>query len=264
MKTNKEKNVMNRFKTGVRNTVITTAILGFLGGCGVMDRLEYVGKPPPLSEIKNPKASADYRPVSMPMPAPQSTETQPNSLWRKGARSFFKDQRAADVGDIITINVEITDNASIKNDTVRTRDNSETAGLTSFLGYEDRLTDVLPETLDAPGTQNLVNMGATTSNTGGGSISRTETINLKIAGVISQVLPNGNLVIHGKQEIAVNHEMRQLQISGIIRPEDIGATNEIEFEKIAEARVAYGGKGYISDVQQARYGQQFLDVILPF
>ena len=78
------------------------------------------------------------------------------------------------------------------------------------------------------------------------------------------VLPNGILSIVGSQEIRVNFELRDLQVSGFVRPEDISRQNEITYDKIASARVSYGGRGQISDVQQPRYGQQVLDILLPF
>ena len=139
--------------------------------------------------------------------------------------------------------------------------NNEDASLNAFLGYESSLSRLLPEAIN-PG--NLLDIDSQTDSTGSGQIARDEDIELKIAAVISQVLPNGNLVIHGRQEFRVNFEARELQIAGIIRPEDISSTNTIVYEKIAEARISYGGRGQISDLQQPRYGQQVIDILFPF
>jgi len=182
-------------------------------------------------------------------------------LWRHGARAFFKDQRASQIGDLLTVTISISDSAKINNKTSRSRTNNEDASANALLGYETSLSRVLPETVNAG---NLLDIDSTSKNEGEGSINRDETIDLKLAAIVTQKLPNGNFVILGRQEVRVNFEVRQLQIAGVVRPEDIAADNTISYEKIAEARISYGGKGHISDVQQPRYGNQVLDVIFPF
>lgn len=236
-------------------------LAGLLAGCGMANRLAEVGREPPLTQIQNPTQSPAYRPVSMPMPVTQSRRRAANSLWRHGARAFFKDQRAAQVGDLVTVLISIEDKAIINNKTTRERSAAEDASASSFLGYESKLSHVLPEAVDP---SNLVNLDSASSTSGSGTIDRGEKIDLKIAAMVTQRLPNGNLVLLGRQEVRVNFEVRQLQIAGVIRPEDIKADNTISYEKIAEARVSYGGKGHITDVQQARYGQQVFDIIWPF
>jgi flagellar L-ring protein precursor FlgH len=197
----------------------------------------------------------------MPMPAPEPVDRDANSLWRSGSRAFFKDQRAAKVGDIITVNVNIADSAGIKNQTQRTRASNETAKATALAGYEASLGRMLPNAVDPT---NLINANADSLSQGTGSIDRSEAIKIKVAAIVTQVLPNGNLVVHARQEVRVNAEMRELQIAGVIRREDIASDNTIAADKIAEARVAYGGRGTISDVQQPRYGQQLYDIFFPF
>ncbi|NNG03168.1 MAG: flagellar basal body L-ring protein FlgH [Inquilinus sp.] len=241
--------------------LLPVALVALLAGCGTAERIAQIGSPPPLSPIENPTAAPDYQPVRMPMPAPQIAEGNANSLWQTGARAFFRDQRAAEVGDILTVSIEIDDKASIDNQTQRSRSGSEDAGLEAFLGYEQSLDAILPQAID---NENLIGFESSTSNTGSGSISRGENIELKIAAVVVQILPNGNLAIYGRQEVRVNHEVRDLEIAGVIRPEDITSMNTIGYEKIAEARISYGGRGHISDVQQPRYGQQLYDIIFPF
>ncbi len=250
--------------TITRNTVRIPAILALaiaLSGCNALSRLSNVGVEPPLTTIQNPVLAPEYRPVSMPMPAPKPVERNANSLWRTGARAFFKDQRAADVGDILTVVVDLNDQATIENETTRARTSNEDATMPRLFGYEAAIDAILPEAVDPT---NLLDLNAQSNSTGTGEISRKEEIELKVAAVISQVLPNGNLVIHGRQEFRINFEARELQIAGIIRPEDISSTNSIVYEKIAEARISYGGRGQISDLQQPRYGQQVLDIIFPF
>ena len=252
---------MNSVKTGTKRALLAVSVAAFLTGCQTIDRLERVGKEPDLAPIQNPQAAAGYRPVSLPMPESKMHERTANSLWRVGARSFFKDQRASQVGDLLTINIAISDNATMNNTSTRSRNNSEDVDLPNFLGIEAELNAVLPEGVSAT---DLVNVARANQIRGNGQISRTESINMRVAAIVSQVLPNGNLVIHGRQEVRVNHEVRELQVGGVIRPEDIAATNEINFDEIAEARIGYGGRGFISDVQNAPYGQELFDVIMPF
>lgn len=231
-----------------------------LAGCSALDRLANIGESPKTTDIQSPTASSSYRPVSMPMPPPMTAERQPASLWAAGSRGFFKDQRAGRVGDILTVLIAIDDKGEIENTTTRSRTNSDNMGLNSLFGLQIPLNKALP------GSDNstLVDMNSALSNEGKGKIDRSEAINLKIAGTITQVLPNGNLVVIGRQEVKVNYEVRELQIAGVIRQEDITTLNTISYEKMAEARISYGGRGHITDVQQPRYGSQVLDILLPF
>jgi flagellar L-ring protein precursor FlgH len=241
--------------------MMALAVCTSLSACGAADRLANVGKAPELTAVENPQLKPDYKPVSMPMPAPKMTERQPNSLWDSNRQTFFKDQRAADVGDILTVMIEIADKAELDNETERTRESGETAGLPAFLGVESQLSKVLPEAVDP---SNLTNLSADSTHTGSGSIDREEKIEVKLAAIVTQILPNGNFVIQGSQEVRVNFEKRMLNVSGVIRPQDISINNTINYDQIAEARIAYGGQGQITDVQQPRYGQQVYDILFPF
>ena len=237
----------------------TACLIVSAGGCSAIDRLRAVGEPPPLTHIENPVAQPGYKPVQMPMPTPQPISYNPNSLWRNGSRAFFKDQRAHQVGDIMTVKVKITDKAKYENETLRSRSNKEDSGVTDFAGSKLLKGSAA---LVMPGR--ILTADSTASSDGKGSVDRKEELQTNVATVVTQVLPNGNLVIEGRQEIRVNFEIRELIVAGIVRPEDIESDNTIDSTKIAQARIAYGGRGQITDVQQPRYGQQVLDVILPF
>ena len=232
-----------------------------LVSCNSLDRLANVGAEPSMTNIQNPTHQNGYKPVSMPMPKPVVANQEINSLWRPGSKAFFKDLRASEIGDIVTVIVNISDKADIDNETDRTRTNTEDAAAGSALGYETQLNQILPEAI-AP--TSLLDLDSSNRSNGKGTIDRSEIVQVQVAAVVTQVLPNGNLVIHGRQETRVNFENRELQIAGVIRPQDIDNSNQVAFEKIAEARLAYGGRGHITDVQQARYGQQIVDIIFPF
>jgi flagellar L-ring protein precursor FlgH len=236
-------------------------VLLVLMGCSTLDRLDSVGKTPELSAPQNPVQQSGYRPVSLPLPEPQSTDRLSNSLWVPGRKSFFKDQRANQVGDLVTVIINIDDKAEIDNTSERSRDSNESTSFPTLLGFENNFRRVLP---GAPSLDPGVSTSSSSKNTGKGSIDRKEAIRLRVAGIITQLLPNGNMVLIGRQEVRVNYEVRELQVAGVIRQEDIATDNTIPFEKIAEARVSYGGRGHISDVQAPRYGAQVLDIILPF
>ena len=230
-----------------------------LGGCSSLDRLASIGEKPALTAIENPKTQPGYKPVQMPMPKPEVASYNANSLWRNGSRAFFKDQRARQVGDIMTITVNFTDKANIANETQRSRTSKEDSGVTDFLGSKLIQT---PATAVLPGK--LLTTDSSSSSDGKGSVVRQEALQTNVAAVVTQLLPNGNLVVEGKQEIRVNYEIRELIVAGVVRPEDIQSDNTIDSTKIAQARIAYGGRGQIMDVQQPRYGQQVVDVLLPF
>jgi flagellar L-ring protein FlgH len=235
------------------------AVAAFASGCSSIDRLSQIGEKPKLTEIENPTTQPGYKPVQMPMPKPEQASYNANSLWRNGSRAFFRDQRAARVGDIMTVIVNITDKANIANETQRSRTNKEDSGITDFIGSK---------TLGVQGQKilpgRILTADSTASSDGKGSVNRQEALQTNVAAVVTQVLPNGNLVVEGKQEIRVNFEIRELIVAGIVRPEDIQSDNTIDSSKIAQARIAYGGRGQITDIQQPRYGQQVMDVLLPF
>lgn len=243
-----------------RLAVIAAASLA-LAGCNAAQRLSEVGSPPKISAIQNPAQMQGYRPVSMPMPMPEMAPQSANSLWRPGSRAFFKDQRAALIGDIMTVTVNVDDEAKFNNKTTRRRQSGDSAGMPKLLGYEASLGKILPDAVDPA---NLLDLSSDHSSVGNGEMQREETIKVNLAAVVTQVLPNGNLVIAGRQEVRINYELRELTVSGVVRPEDISANNTISSEKIAEARITYGGRGTLSDIQQPRYGQQIMDIVFPF
>lgn len=247
-----------------RKSAIAVSIMSVMSltACaGIKERMSRIGMEPPMSKIENPYQKADYQPVSLPMPPVMVANTAPNSLWQPARQTFFKDQRAHQVGDILTVLIDISDEADMKNKTERTREGQEKTGLPNFLGLESKLGKVLPDAVDPT---NLIGVNTSSTSTGDGKIKREETISLKLAAMVTQVLPNGNFVIQGRQEVRVNFELRELTMRGVVRPEDILNTNSISYDKIAEARISYGGKGTASDIQQPRYGQQFVDAVFPF
>ena len=231
-----------------------------LSGCGSLSRLSEVGRPPEMTPSSDPTREANYRPMTMPMPSAQVASPQVGALWRSGSRAFFKDQRAAQVGDILTVLVNIADTADLKNNTAATRSSNESMGLPNMFGLEASI----PKLLSGATASSLVAASSGNGNTGTGEIKRNEAVTLRLAGVITQVLANGNLVVEARQEVRVNSELRQLQVTGVVRPQDIASDNTVLHDRMAEARIAYGGRGQLTDVQTPRWGQQVLDIVAPF
>jgi flagellar L-ring protein precursor FlgH len=250
---------MNMIKLFAR-TFGLVLLPALLAGCSTMDQLASVGEAPKLTAIADPTAQAGYRPVSMPMPELQAASYQPNSLFSNEARGFFKDQRAHKIGDILTVLVTIDDSAQISNSTDRSRTSSSESSvggvLGSIFGGKVPLADV-----EASGK---VKTAGDLADGGSGSVNRKENLETQVAVVVTQVLPNGNLVIEGRQEVRVNYEVRDMIVAGVVRPEDVQSDNTVPSSKIAEARISYGGRGQITAVQQPRYGQQVVDAIMPF
>jgi flagellar L-ring protein FlgH len=243
-----------------------------LSGCSAFTRLSQIGEAPPLTTIQDPKTQPGYQPVSLPMPTPIVSERQPNSLWKAGSRAFFKDQRAANVGDILTILVSFDDKAQFNNETQVQRTTNEQDTMPNAMGFESQIQKILPKAA-LPGiggstgtgtTGQLINVTGATNNDGKAEINREEQVTLEVAALVMQVLPNGNLVIQGHQELRVNNEVRDLQVAGVLRPADISSINTVALDKLAEARVSYGGRGQLTNDQQPRYGEQLLDVVAPF
>lgn len=247
-------------------TILTLTSVLILTSCvtSQLDRMEWLGKEPPMSKMmdKTPKE------VSAPMNWPKYDDAKDrleyvaaNSLWDKKDKTFFKDNRASQVGDILTIKVSIDDKAELDNKTQRKRQDSDTGGITNLYGFEEVVRDLVPGN---PNPASLINRTGNMNNLGEGNIDRKEVIQLDVAAVVTNVMENGNLVIYGSQEVRVNYEVRQLTVQGVIRPEDVSAKNDISYNQIAEARISYGGKGIIMDIQQPRIGNQLADIVSPF
>lgn len=183
------------------------------------------------------------------------------SLWSQARRSLLGERRAQRHGDILTVVIAIDDTAQMSNASGRSRSGSEQMSIGALFGLPQRAAAALPEgaSLD-PG----VSLSSSSDAKGQGTISRNEKLTLRVAATITGVLPNGVLMIEGRQQVQVNFEVRDLVVSGFVRPEDISRQNEVTYDKIASARISYGGGGQIFEMQQPRYGQQMVDAMLPF
>lgn len=241
--------------------IVAFSMTTSLSGCGLVSKLSNVGDPPDMSHIQDPTLAHDYRPVSMPMPQPEPERSNNNSLWQTGSRAFFKDQRANRVGDVITVLVTLNDKAKIDSNNTYNRQATHASNLTNFFGVESKLKTFLPK---AVSPASLTNTGSNSQDTGRGLLDRKDTLDTKIGATIIQILPNGNLVIQGRQEILFETELRIIDVRGVIRREDVASDNTIPYSKIAEARIAYGGRGDITDVSSVPWGQQALNRVLPW
>jgi len=245
----------------------TLALLAFLPALSSLGACSTVAEAvhgPELAPVGYPAALVPRDQAVMPLvsarePAPGPASA--NSLWRTGARAFFADQRAGRIGDILTVLIDIDDSAKTINSTTSSRTSGLTAGVPHFLGLESSLGKILPGGFDPA---NAIETASKTSNAGAGAVNRAEKISLTIAAVVTAVLPNGNLVIQGTQEVRTNTDVRSLTVAGVVRPEDISSSNTVRHTQIAEARISYAGRGDIARVQKTPAGQSLIERFSPF
>lgn len=241
----------------MRASIIVIA-LALLCGC---QRLEGVGKAPAFTPLVSGSEYSSMASMGLPEDISERSPEEAASLWSGSRGSLLGDRRAERRGDILTVVIEIDDKAEISNSSGRSRNGTESMGVPQLLGIPQRLDESLP---DGASTAKAVSTNSKSTYQGQGSVSRKEKLMLRVAAAVVDTLPNGVLHIQGSQEVRVNFELRELVVEGFVRPEDISRQNEITYDKIAGARISYGGRGQISDVQQPRYGQQVSDVLLPF
>lgn len=239
-------------------TRVTLCAVLFLTSCG---RVDHLGKPPSFTDTQGSAEQRAMYDPGLPLIADSNRVIDRASLWSGGQQSLLGDRRAMKRGDILTVVIEIDDEAEISNSTSRSRGGSEDLGIGQLFGIPQRINERLPE---GATLENAVDISSSSDSSGDGSVRRAEELTLRIAAAVTQVLPNGVLEIQGSQEVRVNFELRELLVQGFVRPEDISRRNEITYDKIASARISYGGRGQITDVQQPRLGQQVLDMVLPF
>lgn len=238
--------------------ILAIGLLCATGGCS---RLQAVGQTPEFTQAQASPEAAAMMTYGMGSELPIQTVSVTPSLWSGERHSLLGDRRAIQRGDILTVVIEIDDSASISNSTDRSRNGSEELSIPSLFGIPQRVDESLPE---GASLGSAVSVNSSSSFGGDGSVRRNEQLELRVAATIVNVMPNGVLAIEGTQEVRVNFEMRELLVSGFVRPQDISRQNEITYDKIASARISYGGRGQISDMQQPRLGQQVADVVLPF
>jgi flagellar L-ring protein FlgH len=240
----------------MRKALVAIVPLALLGACSTA--MEAV-RGPELAPIGYPAALMPA--TQQILPAPETRPASANSIWRSGSRTFFGDQRARNVGDILTVAIDIRDRAQTQNSTQRSRSNEINSGVTNFFGLEAEAADAIGGAFDPSA---LIGFGGGSTSAGSGSVNRSENINVTIAAVVTAVMPNGNMVIQGRQEVRTNREVRELTVAGIVRPEDISSANIIRHDQIAEARIHYGGRGDISRVQAAPAAQSLVERFNPF
>jgi len=242
----------------LKNSLSILALATLITGCS---RLEEVGRRPDFQPTTDGNQYFAMSTEGLPVSVEDDGPARAASLWSGGRQSLLGDRRAERRGDILTVVIEIDDEATISNETTRSRSGNESVKVGALLGLPNIADAILPAgaTLDP-----AVDLGGTSTSKGAGDVARNEQITLRVAATVTDVLPNGHLVIAGNQELRVNFELRDLQVAGIVRPEDVTRRNEITYDKIADARIVYGGRGQITDLQQPRYGQQVLDVVMPF
>ena len=236
---------------------VTCLLIIFItNGCNTADRIQNVGKIPHLNSNLQENNIYQY--------GDDIEELYNNnpSLWQSNNTSFLQNHTTRKYGDIIKINVKFSDDAKLANASQRQRKTTENLLIPRLFGAQKHIKEAFSGEDDKPET--IASLSGSNTNLGKGAIDRSEKINMQIAAMVMKNLPNGNLYVQGTQEIRVNYEVREVYISGIIRPEDISIDNSVDASKIAELRISYGGRGHMSDIQQPRIGIQLIDILSPF
>lgn len=244
-------------------TIQRLMILATISLSAACAQVEQIGQEPAFTPVLSTTEHSAMMNASMPQSSdmPMRTATSTASLWTGDRGSLLGDRRAMQRGDILTVVIEIDDSAQINNSSDRSRSGNQDLQINDLFGLPQRINQELPDgaSLDA-----AVGLGSSSSFSGNGSVQRNEQLTLRVAATVIDVLPNGVLSIEGSQQVRVNFEMRELLVSGFVRSADITRQNEVTYDKIASARIAYGGRGQISEVQQPRLGQQAAEILLPF
>lgn len=236
-------------------------LIAATSGVSACSSTDHIGKPPSFTPLMDSREHSAMVYPGLPQRVERHSLIDDSSLWRGDRKSLLGDRRALQRGDILTVVIEIDDKAEISNTTSRTRDGSDSVSVPDFLGVPQRVAKRWPE---GASPDSAIGLSSNSKSKGDGSVRRKEKLTLRVAATIVEVQPNGVLAIEGSQEVRVNFEIRELLVNGYVRPEDISRQNEITYDKIASARISYGGRGQITDVQQPRYGRQILDAVLPF
>ncbi len=236
----------------------TISVMLLMSACG---RVSQIGRVP---DMTTPETGVEYQAMTSSGYGASELPDRPDSaasLWSTAQNSLVADRRASSRGDILTVVIEINDRAEMQNTSGRTRSASDKVNIPQMAGLPQRINDILPE---GASMDDLAEAKGSSTFKGSGNISRRDKVTLRVAATVVERLPNGVLRIEGTQEVRINYEVRVLTVSGFVRPSDIGRRNEIAYDRIAGARISYGGRGQISDVQQPRYGQQVADILLPY
>lgn len=242
----------------MRHVLTSSLVMLSLVACG---RMDHVGKRPDFTPTDSGREHLAMSVQGLPQSLEKQRLVDQSSTWSGSRNSLLGDRRAGEQGDILTVVIEIDEEAEISNSTSRSRSASESLQMPQLFGLPQRLDKRLPE---GATSADAVSVGSKSNSDGDGSVRRNEKLTLRVAATIIEVLPNGVMRIQGSQEVRVNYEIRELLVEGYVRPADVSRLNEITYDKIASARISYGGRGQIMDVQQPRYGQQIADILLPF
>ncbi|CAO5678696.1 MAG: Flagellar L-ring protein [Holosporales bacterium] len=244
-----------------KKILLVPSLCFLLVGCAAQ-KLSEIGESPKLSQIQNPTMMQGYAPISMPMPAPTPVEHRMNSLWQTGSKAFFKDQRACKMGDLITVNVLIDNKESTSFTPSISRNSTMNTSASALLGFDKKIANALPSGFNP--ANGWVSTESKPSHSGTGKYDLQDKIQFNVAGTVLQILPNGNMVVKGRTEIKLLNDIREIELTGIVRRSDIASDNSITSDKVAELRIVYTGRGDIADVANKPWGHKVVDNIMPF
>ncbi len=213
-------------------------------------------KKPPQKDAEKPSALDQYV-QEINRRSHQAANSSPGSLYSPTGRlgDGFRDVRASQLYDLVTIVVSDNSSAVSTGTTNTQRKSSAKASVASLAGVKSA-TGVLANLANASGSQQLEGQGTT---------SRGTTLSTTVTATVTDVLPNGNLVVQGEKEILVNSERQVISVRGIVRPDDLSSVNSVPSDRVARIEILVNGKGVVNDaVKRPFVLYRLLLGLLPF
>jgi flagellar L-ring protein precursor FlgH len=193
-----------------------------------------------------------------PMPEPRATLDEDGGF-TYGGGSLFSRRRAREVGDQVTIRIVHATQADSSANTALKRGSETSGSVSALFGIETALASI-------PGGGPSLSLGASTTNDfdGTGATTRSGTLLATLTARVVEILPNGQLVVAGRQAVKINNEVEYLALTGVLDPRAIASDSSVSSTALADVRIEYSGQGVVAGKQRPGWLTRALDIVTPF